>query len=125
MIVSMDKKYTLDGEVFTVLTVTKPGRLPVVGYTPHGTASQFQANGSSIYGGAKLVEVSPYADFQIDEHVMVRDRDSTRWFRRLFSGVDKLTGLVTADFGPAWICQKASVETWQQCRRPTAEELST
>ena len=125
MNISMDKKYTLDGKPFTVLTVTKPGAFSVVGYTADGSLYRFTCDGNVKYSTTGLVEVSPYADFVIDEKVMVRNSDSENWTRRLFSGMDKNTGLALASRYTKWIREATGCSPgWNQCRRPTAEELS-
>ena len=118
----MDKKYTLDGETFTVLTVTKPGLFSVLGYSLAGLAREFTADGLNPF--CSLVEVSPYPDFKIDEPVMVRDESGNEWDKKCFSGVSK-NGLATCWLhgGTSWTTNH--VVEWRQCRRPTAEELAT
>ena len=124
MIVSMEKKYTLNGKDFTILTVTKPGDYPVVGHTPAGALYLFLINGGSTYGGVNLVEVSPYADFKIDEPVMVRDDNCGEWLRGHFAGLttDGLAKIWGGE-GTHW-SSRGTWSHWEQCRRPTAEELS-
>ena len=125
MDISMDKKYTLNSQVFTVLTVTAPGDYPVVGYTPTGELYRLPINGVRIFGGVCLVEISPYADFVIDEPVMVRDGDECDWQRKHFAGFDPKSGKPTASYLTAWTREKGKANYWLQCRRPTAEELAT
>lgn len=119
----MDKKYTMNGEPYVVLTVTKPGKFPVAGHFCDGSLMSFMADGTSNYGSA-LIEVSPYSDFVIDQKVMVRDDDSVRWERRLFSGINKVNGLPQASNYTKWILGSCNSVSWKQCRRPTAEELA-
>ena len=121
--ISMNKKYTLFNKPFTVLTVTKPGIYPVLGYLPNGSSYSFTKNGVLNYGDTSLVEVSRYADFKIDEPVMVRDFDLEEWTRANFVGVDKL-GIAKASRFCSWVRQSTSALTWDQCRRPTAKELA-
>lgn len=124
MIVSIDKKYTLDGAVFTILTVTKPGIRPVAGYKPDGSICSFNLDGSLGNSYLKLVEVSPYADFKIDEPVMVRDDNDQEWHRRHFAGVS-IDGRASAWNNGATRWSTGHRPTvWNQCRRPTAEELA-
>ena len=125
MNISMDKKYTLKGLPFTVLTVTKPGDYPVVGYTPRGIVYSFKSNGVSTHSNQHLVEVSPYADFVIDEPVMVRDGDKQEWQRKHFAGCSK-DGFPQTFYpnGTSWT-MKGLNASWNQCRRPTAEELAS
>ena len=119
----MDKKYTMDGEPYVVLTVTKPGKFPVAGHFSDGSLMSFMADGTSRYGAA-LVEVSPYADFVIDEKVMIRDHDHQTWERRHFAGVN-VDGKASAwnNGETKWTTQYPAT-TWEQCRRPTAKELA-
>ena len=129
MNISMDKKYTLDGKPFTVLTVTKPGFFPVLGYSSQGVAHEFTEEGVS-FSFCPLVEISPYADFVIDEPVMVRDNESLNcksldWNKRNFAGVS-MEGIARAwDAGYTKWTSGGLMCSWEQCRRPTAEELAT
>lgn len=91
--ISMDKHYTLQGEVFTVLTVSKPGYFPVLGYMPDGRVFNFRADGTALQsyltscglsGHDILIEGIKYSEFKIDEPVMVRDHDDGSWERKHF-----------------------------------------
>ena len=124
MNISMDKKYTLFGKPFTVLTVTKPGNFPVLGHLPDGALCIFTLDGNFKYGTTALVEVSPYADFVIDEPVMIRDHAHQTWERRHFAGVN-VDGKASAwNSGATKWTTHYPATTWLQCRRPTAEELA-
>ena len=75
-----------------------------------------------------LVEVTPYDDFEIDEPVMVRDRH-TKWRRRYFAGVSSdnkpmawASGATSWSAAPTTCVSNALV--WNECRRPTEEELN-
>ena len=76
-----------------------------------------------------LVEVSPYDDFEIDEPVMVRDSDDAAWARRHFAGVSN-DGLPMAwpngmtSFSISCIVRSWRYLEWDECRRPTEEELN-
>ena len=127
MIVSMDKKYTLEGEPYTLLTTTLPGSNPVVGHDAEGRISLFNPEGRRAWSDSGssncLVEVSPYADFVIDEPVMVRDYDDHKWRKAHFSGVvDSHPSAFFSGF-TKW-SSNGQAASWLQCRRPTAEELS-
>ena len=120
----MDKKYTLNGEPFTVLTVTKPGIYPVLGYSWSGKVCTFNADGTTPFYVAHQVEVSHYADFVIDEPVMIRDHDHQTWERRHFAGVN-VDGKASAwNNGATKWATLYPPTNWLQCRRPTAEELA-
>lgn len=120
--ISMDKKYTLNGLPFTVSMVSKPGPLPVLGYDNLGNVSEFTAHGH--YGPSSLVEVSPYDDFVIDEKVMVRDYEDQPWIKRIFRGVELIRGYALAYHVTQWVDTGPCPTSWRQCRRPTKEELA-
>ena len=70
-----------------------------------------------------LVLPEDYSTYKVDEPVMVRDGDSSAWVRSYFAGVSPVSGRPCA-----WDKQRTSwTETtrivWDQCRRPTKEEL--
>ena len=70
-----------------------------------------------------LILPEDYSTYVIDEPVMVRDGDSSAWGRSYFAGVSPVNGRPCA-----WDKQRTSwTETcrvvWNQCRRPTKEEL--
>ena len=123
MNISMDKTYTLNGLPFTVSMVSKPGPLPVLGYDNLGNVSEFTAHGH--YGPSSLVEVSPYADFVIDEKVMVRDQGEQNWHRNHFVGISAESGQALTSSFTRWMQVGVQPGSWIQCRRPTAEELAS
>lgn len=125
--ISMDKTYTSFGKPVRILCTDANGAYPVVALHDSGIAMNYCADGtqptSAMYN---LVEVSPFADFKVDEPVMVRDNNSEQWYRKLFVGVSKLTGFVEASDYCAWIRQGSTpLSVWYQCRRPTPEELAS
>ena len=125
MNISMDKKYTLNGKPYFILTTKKPGKYPVVGYDEDGEAMLFNLDGSnsSFYAKNQLLEVSPYDDFVIDEKVMVRDSNLAGWERAYFAGSGDGTAL-TWSYGATKWSSDDDRSCWNQCRRPTAEELA-
>jgi len=81
----------------------------------------------AVYCAMRLVEVSQYADFKIDDPVMVRSSKGQDWNCRYFAGVG-LDGNAKAFVGGANSWTKSGGDqghTWNQCRRPTAEELAS
>lgn len=62
----------------------------------------------------------PYADFKIDEPVMVRG--SGDWRRRHFAGVSEYGYPLTWAEGTRW-ASKGKTFLWHEARRPTPEEL--
>ena len=91
------------------------------GYETHET---FTKDGQFHFGcnsSFDLILPEDYSTYIIDEPVMVRDSDSSAWVRSYFAGVSK-------DRATCWDKQRTSwTETcrvvWNQCRRPTKEEL--
>jgi len=74
-----------------------------------------------------LVEVSPYDDFRVDDPVMVRDKFHY-WYRRHFAGVDrdgipKVFSRGCTSFTTDRFAGDDEYEIWNECRRPTDEEL--
>lgn len=128
MIVSMDNHYTLNNQTFTVLTVTKAGECCVLGHTPDGQAHEFRADGTTRHGyhvNHSLVEMIPYAEFNIDDKVMVRDSEDGYWQRAYFAGVTH-TGIpqTWSRDRTGWVCRNNEVMLWNYCRKPTSAELS-
>jgi len=74
------------------------------------------------YGnGNDLIEVSPYADFKVDEPVMVSDGDLP-YRRRYFAGIGP-DGIPRAwDAGATSWTTDVSI-AWNYCRRPAPEEI--
>ena len=118
------------GNDVRIICVDRRGNLPIVGivssnhcgaeeiktYTSKGT---YWAKEGSDYD---LIIPEDYSTYVIDEPVMVRDGDSSAWVRSYFAGVSK-------DRATCWDKQRTSwTETcrvvWNQCRRPTKEELA-
>ena len=120
------------GNDVRIICVDKRGECPIVGivssnpcgkeeikvYTSEGT--HWLKEGS----GYDLILPEDYSTYVIDEPVMVRDHDKEEWLRRYFAGVK-------ADKPRAWNCGTTSWSVgspdntlaWNQCRRPTKEEL--
>lgn len=99
---------------------------PVVAEMENGDVMTYTLDGnSSSKHSLDLIEVSPYADFMIDEPVMVRTSSDSVWSKGHFAGVGA-DGRATT-----WYCGTSSWSTfdkdtrssWKECRRPVAEEL--
>lgn len=132
MTISMDKKYkTRDGEPVRLLCTDAKGPYPVVGLVRRTDVDIFgswAADGrimafGKLKSGNDLIEVQPYEDFKIDGPVMVRNYNDDEWVHRHFAGVSKEDGLAMT-----WMNGKTSfttkhTTTWNQCRRPTPDEL--
>ena len=131
MKIKMGKQYrTRDGVKVRILCVDADNeKYPIAGLLGSGEHSYvelFTTEGLKYVGltcAIDLVEVTPWDDFVIDEPVMVRMFGMVTWNRRYFAGVlssERLTCFV--DGNTEWTADKA-VHIWDECRRPTEEEL--
>ena len=115
-----------------IICVDKRGEFPIVGiasinprgkeevmtYTSEGT--HWLKEGSDY----DLIIPEDYSTYKIDEPVMVRDHDEEEWLHKHFAGVKE-------DKPCTWNCGTTSwsvgsmdeMIVWNQCRRPTKEEL--
>ena len=104
---------------------------PVVAATEEGALFMYTAEGkfhsdTNLLSGIDLVEDTPYADFKVDDKVMVRDADHHTWNRRYFSHINSEGFPVCFSEGvTSWVAAASSFHStfWKQCRKPTAEEL--
>lgn len=72
-----------------------------------------------------LVEIVPFADFKIDEPVMVRTGSDTEWQKRHFAGISpEGKPQVWGGGSTSWTAGENAPSAWGQCRRPTKEEKS-
>jgi len=88
--------------------------------------STYTEGGSYSVRGVRdigLIEVSPYADFKVDEPVMVSDGDLP-YRRRYFAGIGP-DGIPRAWDGGATSWTTDVSIAWNYCRRPTPEELKS
>jgi len=129
--ISMDKTYkTRDGCDVRIACVNAGSNAPVVAVVNDETMV-YAADGrffSAIQRESvwDLIEVSPFADFKIDDPVMVRDSDGHAWQPRYFAGINPIGTPQTFSFGNTkWTNKDSALMQWQQCRHPTAEELAS
>ena len=130
--ISMDKKYqTKDGKKVRVLCVdVKDEDYPVLALVLVGdseSVQQFTKNGylhsEHSLDEWDLIEVSTYADFKVDEPVMVREHDGGTWQPRHFAVIgENGKPRCWSDGKTSWSGAPTSFG-WDQCRRPTPEEL--
>ena len=71
-----------------------------------------------------LILPEDFRTFAIDEPVMVRDRDVGTWVTGNFAGVDFKGRALVWRCGTKWHSEGETV-SWNQCRRPTKEELES
>ena len=131
MKIEIDKKYmTKSGElVRRVLCVDGlRNNYPVVVEMENGEIVIYTAEGvydrTSHPSSMDLIEISEWADFKIDNKVMVRNNSDTYWHKRYFAGVNE-EGKPTAFIKGANLWTSAGNHAiWDDCRRPTEEELN-
>ena len=115
-----------NGNDVRIICVDRGGYWSVVGLVDNDILRIYTAEGKldkSDESPYDLILPEDYSTYIIDEPVMVRDGDSSAWVRSYFAGVSPVDGRPCA-----WDKQRTSwTETtrivWNQCRRPTKEEL--
>ena len=130
--ISMDKTYkTRDGSDVRMVCVNAGSNAPVVAVVNDETVS-YSADGrffKSIQHESvwDLVEVSPYADFKIDEPVMVQIHPMGNWSKGYFAGLKSpsVTPTIWANGSTRWSAHCHDITRVNECRRPTAEELAS
>lgn len=70
-----------------------------------------------------LILPEDYSSYKIDEPVMVRDHGEGDWLPRYFAGMRGGKPYTWNLGATSWSNAKRSPVLWNQCRRPTAEEL--
>jgi len=125
MKIELGKSYTSNGEPATIRYIDgKSPDFPVLAELPDGTIRHFTAEGKhniTMPSKFDLVEVSPYADWEIDQKVMVSD-DGVLWRKRYFAGVNSEgKPIVFYDGATSWSTSEKLL--WPLIRLPTAEEL--
>lgn len=136
-LVSLDKQYkTRHGYEVILHNIIPPEyeiEYPVRGIKRHHngkwTTGAWTTDGLYVKGSTDpldLVEVKPYDDFKVDDPVMVRDDGDTAWRCRYFAGVDGYGKPMTWVHGStSWSVMGQGTTDWDQCRRPTSEELKS
>ena len=114
------------GNSVRIICVDKLGGDPIIGlFTDLGTecVRAYQPNGSYCRMAHQFDLILPedYSTYVIDEPVMVRDRDEHDWSRRNFAEVENGKPCTWVS-GTKWQSSDYTIP-WDQCRRPTAEEL--
>jgi len=126
--VDMSKKYHYrNGRPAQVLCIDRDHpEYPVVSMTEDGTLITHDVEGyvwdkdhKEMYD---LIEDNPYASFQIDEPVMVRDDCDSAWTKRHFAGVDSEGRPMTWACGMTSWTASNNKTMWKECRRPTKGE---
>ena len=123
------------GRDVRIICVDKKGgsspNQPVIGlincgtgeYTAYYTAEgRYNPNDSS---SNDLILPEDFTKFEIDEPVMVRISDTEYWVRRYFAGVNEQGKPTTYSNGQTKWTSEVSLSVWNQCRRPTQEELES
>ena len=90
------------------------------GYETHATFTKDGRCNSSF----DLILPEDYSTYKIDEPIMVRDRDNEVWLRRYFAGVKDDKPCTWNCGATSWsVSSPEGMFPWNQCRRPTKEEL--
>lgn len=130
MKISMGKKYkTRSGLPVEIITVDGRSEFPVIGYIEDDNAlSCWRSDGkhgdSDVLDEYDLVEVSPYADFKKDDPVMVRDGNDRTWKKRHFAYEENGVAYCYKDGCTSWTDKAMTQVRWEECRKPTEEELN-
>ena len=129
MKIEMGKKYRTNNGVSVRRVLCVDGlrdEYPVVVEMETGEISSYSSEGEFQIGHQNdplnLTEASKWADFKIDDKVMV-SHFGAAWYKRHFAGVNR-EGKPTAfsDGNSSWSStDKPTI--WNDCRRPTKEEL--
>lgn len=129
MKVEMGKEYkTKSGQIVRrVLCADRnTDEYPVVVEMESGEICTYTSAGAFISEAANpmdLVEITKWHDFKIDDKVMVRKNGSATWYKRYFSG-DNGEGKPTAFHNGGSLWSNINYPAvWDECRRPTEEEL--
>lgn len=130
MAIDITKKYrTRCGYPVKIVASNLSGKCPILfvytrddGYVDSTTCD---LNGI-VYSGSReseydLIEVSPYADFKIDDKVLVRNENTASWKKRYFAGVSADGNPLTFNDGAtSWSHDvknyiKNSIIEWNEC----------
>ena len=132
--IQMDKKYRYrNGGRATILTVNRPTSMSMYVVSmdekghlhTHTKAGHFYPGNYTNNDQRDLIEIVPYADFKIDDPVMVREDPTDKWTKRHFAGIAK-NGLPLAfmdGFSKFTNTNIFNPVEWKECRHPTEEEL--
>ena len=127
-LIEIGKKYTSNGRPVTIRYVDgKDARFPVLAEFEDGGVGCFSPEGhysNPLASAYDLVEVSPYADWKIDQKIIVSD-DGVMRLKRYFAGVRKDGVCLAWDGGAtSWsISPGKEPLPWKHARLPTPEEL--
>lgn len=127
--ISLDKTYcTKDGRAVRILCTDAKGDYPVVGllrlrdgtddtnkWTTEGSFYRWD-NPSNL----DLVEVSPYAEFKVDDPVLARNFESSEWYPAYFAGTDGTRPLVFKGGRSSWTLAE-STKAVAEVSRPGEE----
>jgi len=125
--IEMTKTYrTRKGYPYRLLCIDAPGLYPVVGLA-NGLLVRHTLSGvyntTVSFNDLDLVEVSPYADFKLDEPVMARFDKAAKFLRYHFAKFSEEGPYVFTCGGTSWSSRGVTSLAFE-CRRPTPEELS-
>ena len=120
------------GNDVRIICVDKRGEFPIVGIVSINPRGKEEVKTYTSEGSYLVYEDSPhdlilpedYSTYIIDEPVMVRDNDEEMWLRRYFAGVKDDKPCAWVGGTTSWTSgDPKNITLWNQCRRPTKEEL--
>ena len=120
------------GNDVRIICVDKRGEFPIVGIVSINPRGKEEVMSYTSEGSYLVYEDSPhdlilpedFRTYKIDEPVMVRDRDEEEWLRRYFAGVKADKPCAWDNGATSWsVGSPDNMLAWEQCRRPTKEEL--
>ena len=104
----------------------------IIGLVSYGSKtesiSSFTEDGRFYYPGNSsddLILPEDYSTYIDGEPVMVRINDESTWFRAYFAGVQDGKPTAWANGVTSWTRLNEPAIAWNQCRRPTKEELES
>jgi hypothetical protein len=121
--IDITKKYqTRDGDPVEFITDKGRGEYPIIGYIgDNDTVDVWTQDGKfspSLDHARDLIEVSPYADWKIDDKILVsNDRDI--WVKKHFAGLD-CDGLpMSWKYGvTSWSATPKARISWMYAKKP-------
>ena len=120
-----------NGNDARIVCTDRAGDYPVIGLlryaTDHESIATYTATGMANLVAEStfdLIIPEDYSTYKIDEPVMVRDHDNEVWLRRYFAGVKADKPCAWDNGATSWsVSSPDHMLAWEQCRRPTTEEL--
>lgn len=113
------------GNSVRIICVDRTGGCPVIGLVAGYEIRCYSEDGVPNYIAPEYALVLPedYSTYVIDEPVMVRDNDADYWRESHFAGIHNGRPCAFHGGATSWTSNNKTAERWNQCRRPTKEEM--